>query len=360
VCEMAPRPRSRAGLTAIAEISKVKDLMKKLLCALITWPLLLSATPARSLPLEIRVRPSNALGNALPEIQQIDFDTYLKGVVASEMPLSWPIEALKAQMVAARSFALAQANDRRQKGATYDLRDNVLDQVFTLPSALHLSAVAKVKLKKALRETEDLVLVDGKSGQILKSYYHADCGGHTEEAKDVWGHSEKSWHTVEDASCRLSSHSWSLHLKSAELGEKLHLPAPLKDARILTHTPSGRAQNILFISENGIEKTISGQDLRALLGFANLKSTAFVIRRLAKQLDGEFIFDGHGRGHGVGLCQNGARWLASIEKKGFAEILEHYYPGSHLMRVRTALDQPGELALVSALEEKPLKSLQPL
>lgn len=116
-------------------------------------------------------------GNKLTVINNVDVEDYLKGVVPSEMPSSWEIEALKAQAIAARSYALANLGKRASLG--FDLKDTPEDQAYGGASA------ETVKTNSAVEDTRDLVLT--YNYKVVSAYYSASAGGHTINAKDVWG-----------------------------------------------------------------------------------------------------------------------------------------------------------------------------
>lgn len=116
-------------------------------------------------------------GNKLTVINDIDLENYIKGVVPSEMPSSWEIEALKAQAIAARSYALANLGKRASLG--FDLKDTPEDQAYGGASA------ETVKTNSAVDQTANLVLT--YNYKVVSAYYSASAGGQTINAKDVWG-----------------------------------------------------------------------------------------------------------------------------------------------------------------------------
>jgi len=116
-------------------------------------------------------------GNKLTVINDIDLEDYIKGVVPSEMPSSWEMEALKAQAIAARSYALANLGKRASMG--FDLKDTPEDQAYGGASA------ETVKTNSAVDQTSKLVLT--YNYKIVSAYYSASAGGQTINAKDVWG-----------------------------------------------------------------------------------------------------------------------------------------------------------------------------
>jgi len=115
-------------------------------------------------------------GNALTVMNDISLEEYIRGVVPSEMPSGWEIEAHKAQAIAARSYALANMGKRAKYG--YDLKDTPEDQAYGGASA------ETVQTNKAVEETQGIVLVC--QGKIVPAYYSASAGGRTRSAGQVW------------------------------------------------------------------------------------------------------------------------------------------------------------------------------
>ena len=176
---------------------------------------------------------------------------------------------------------------------------------------------------QAIDETRGQVLT--KNGALVAAYFHADCGGHTEDAHNVWGTSDSAG-TAQDGGCpRNPKASWTLRVSSAELNKKLR-------QRILSvaaneKNVSGRVTEVYLAFADGRGETMTANEFRTKLGFSDLRSTAFSIAR-----DGdEYVFQGRGYGHGVGLCQWGARQMAKAGKS-YGEILRHYYPKAVLDR----------------------------
>lgn len=245
-------------------------------------------------------------------IAYIKMRDYLKGVVSAEMPVNWPKETLKAQIVAARSYALYMADQRRK--LVFDLEASTKDQAFQYES--------QPMLDPLINETADLVLLDQKKN-MFKTYYHSECGGQTSSAKKVFGDSNFDVE-VKDPYCR--DHSWSLSLSRQEL-EKYF--GRFK-AILNTFDPLKRAYSISVRRLDESIEAIDAQKLRMAMGPTRLKSTWFEMRQSENMIE----FKGKGYGHGVGLCQWGSRQMG-LMKKSFREILEFYYPGSILRAVKS-------------------------
>ncbi|MBO9665513.1 MAG: SpoIID/LytB domain-containing protein [Bdellovibrio sp.] len=255
--------------------------------------------------------------------QQVDvvgvmpLDEYIVGVLASEMPLGWPLETLKAQAVAARSYTLAVMAERQEKA--YHLESSVLDQVFRHIVAEDENDPKIQKALQAVRETEGVKLF-GPGHKILKAFYHADCGGQTTLAKNVWNGGVNSG-TAVDSSCPTSpSAQWTLKVKQSDLAQRLHLPSL---AELATQKVIGdaRVRAVKVAMNDGTQKAIGANEFRQALGFSELRSTLFDVKKSGE----EFVFTGRGFGHGVGLCQWGSRAMG-MRGHSYVQILKHYYP----------------------------------
>lgn len=260
--------------------------------------------------------------NGADLIAKMDIEEYLKGVIPSEMPANWPMEALKAQAVAARTYALNRKNLR--ENSHFDVEADVMDQVFINP--LGLVADKKVSnAEKAVRETRGIVLLD-RHGEPLASYFHADCGGRTEEAREIWGGGEKQG-TAVDGSCPLNPAArWRASITAADVSAKLSAFAPKQATRLVSletidKTSSGRLGHLKLRWSDGSDSVLTGHEFRMAIGHDRIKSTSF---EFVKKAD-SFEFSGVGFGHGVGMCQWGAKSLAA-NGAFYSEILQHYYP----------------------------------
>ncbi len=252
-------------------------------------------------------------------ILSLDLEKYLEGVMLGEMPVGWPKEAMKAQAVAARSYALAQLESRPNQA--FQLRGNIMDQVY-LPNS-----VPQV-IKDAVSDTRGEVLV--QDGKFLKAYYHSDCGGMTEEPQNVWGIGAVKMSIVRDNFCSLrKTHVWSYTVSKLDLLRLFHIDS----LKILTKSASGRVVKIQVMRKSSAGKMtsveIQGQDLRKAIGFDKIKSTLFVMT----QDENSVKFEGRGMGHGSGLCQWGARSMA-LNGDFSSEILKHYYPLAHVENLK--------------------------
>jgi stage II sporulation protein D len=278
-------------------------------------------------PDHLVLAPTHASRGARTDIiASVDLESYVRGVLPSEMPPSWPLEALKAQAIAARTFALYRRAIQLKAHAPYDVASDVSDQVYKTP----MSEGTESKLtsvEQAIRETTGVILKD-QHGSPLAAYFHADCGGHTEEAQAVWGHGANLG-TAVDSGCPMNPiANWSISLKPQMLADqvRVHLALPhqlaLLDVQSIGHTPSGRVDRVRLTWDDGTTNELQAHLFRSIVGYDHLKSTQF---QISKGPTGDYVFTGRGYGHGVGLCQWGARGLAQ-QGRTYRQILAHYYP----------------------------------
>ncbi len=240
-----------------------------------------------------------------------DINSYLAGVISKEMPLSWPLEALKAQAVVARSFALARISERKNK--TFHLDSDQMDQVFEVSSS--------EKARLAVFQTAEIILKD-KNNKVLKAYYHADCGGQTVPASKVWPDAIDSGTATDPWCAERKSNTWTFAISADDFNGRLGLSHNENDFEIPVVAEAFKSK----IQTLGISQQIfSVQKLRQIFGFTVIRNSPTTI----KSIDGEIQIVGKGFGHGAGLCQWGSLAQAKLGL-GFTQILQHYYPDAVL------------------------------
>lgn len=270
--------------------------------------------------LELRHR-----GGGLTAVNIVPVDGYLRSVVPEEMPVDWPAEAIKAQSVAARSFALASRGRHASEG--YDLCTTTHCQLYTG------TAAEKSASDAAIKATRGEVLTYG--GKPIEALFHTDSGGMTENSEDVWGSHVPYLRAAKDTPAKTMP--WTKTISRADLGRKLAAKghtigrvrllalSPLAIGRAAKdRTASGRVKTMTVKGTKGTA-TLSGTTWRSLLG---LKSTLFDAK-LAKDM---VTFTGYGSGHGLGISQWGAERMAA-KGASYAEILHHYYTGTKLQQL---------------------------
>ena len=262
-------------------------------------------------------------GGGLSVVDELLVEDYLLGVLPREMDPNWPLEALKAQAVVARTFAYTQAGKFRRDG--YDLSSDTRSQMF-----VGLGSESEA-IRRAVRETRGEVL--GYKGKILGVYYHACCGGHTENASAVWGSGPAPpppLRGVRDRYCRNTPLArWTAYFPYEEVLAALQqdrlLGGAIRMFAVQSRTAAGYAKD--FAVTVGSERLlVKASDFRKLIGSADLKSVR--IERV-RQLSSGIEFEGSGAGHGVGLCQWGAR-IQAERGRDYEQILRFYFPGSTL------------------------------
>jgi stage II sporulation protein D len=314
--------KERATVTPLGEHSFNVNGVK------IRAPGTLSAS-AVSGPLHVEARPyggrvelrRNACGG-LDVINVVDLEEYVWGVTVAEMPASWPLEALKAQAVAARTYALWKM---LHSDHPYHVRATVMDQVYSGIPASHPRARA------AVEETRGLVLT--YRGKPILAYYHSCCGGAVDSAKSVKGTDQPYLVPGRCLWCRDCPHfSWEHRVavsKARRLLSSVEGGIPKVDRLVpLGRTPGGRVRE-LEVRGPACRANISTERLREALGYGAIKSARFTVSRRGDA----FHFKGRGFGHGLGACQWGMKGLA---EKGMTwpRILGHYYKNVETARIR--------------------------
>ncbi len=271
----------------------------------------------RDLSGEVEVRRAPG---GLSVIDVLPLEEYVAAVVGGEMPPSFPPEALKAQAVAARTFAVGKKLEARDQALDFDLGSTVLDQVY--PGA----GRADPRARAAAAATAGEILV--KDRRPIEAYFHSTCGGRTERGADALGRDLPYLPSVTCDRCQgSSSYRWTLRLPAAELGRLAGLPGDATRFAVVRATSTGRAARILVEGKGG-KVVLDGVDFRRRLGYDRLPSLAFTV----KATKGAFELNGKGRGHGAGMCQWGAAGWAKAGQ-GHAAILARYYPGAELIRL---------------------------
>lgn len=274
------------------------------------------------------------------QVENMPLEQYLVGVVAAEMPASFELEALKAQAIAARTYALkrmqaAEGGANEVHPAADVCTDPAHCQAWIDDSRQRENwGVLRyyqyhTKIKRAVEQTRGLVLV--YNGRLIDPVYHSTCGGRTENARDVWNYDVPYLRSVEcpwDKDSPRWQDQLTLSLDDLEnrLQVKLAVPTSKLSAkknlvRITEQSPTGRAKTV----QVG-DKTFAATEFRSRLG---LRSTRFTV----EQQGNEIIFKTIGNGHGVGMCQYGANGLAK-EGKDCLEILQYYYQGATVERLK--------------------------
>ncbi len=255
-------------------------------------------------------------------VNVLGIEKYLNSVVGSEMPTKWPIEALKAQAIASRTYAL------KQKGNNlFDIDSTQRNQVYNgLESRTY-------KTIRAVKSTRSLVLT--YKNKLINALFHSSSGGMTENSQDVWKNKYPYLSSVKDFDRNNPKFRWQKKFSSNELINLFPKIGGLKNIEILDITSTGRVRNLKLIGAYGSDQ-MSGVALRKRLGlksnFVRFKFFEEKLNNNSPQNKGLIVF-GQGSGHGVGMSQWGAKYLASRGQKA-ERILKHFYRGVQIKPFR--------------------------
>ncbi len=266
--------------------------------------------------LEIYRTPKDAMA-----INHLPLEDYLLSVVPSEMPPSWHIEALKAQAVAARTYATYHIN--QSKSSLYDLETDTNSQMYTGIKSENPNS------SRAVKETKNMVLV--YKDKPINAFFHSHSGGTTEAPEKVWGQKLGYLKSIKSEYCNVSKPlEWEIKFDSSTLSSKLNKfgVGEISEIKILDTTPSGRVASLSIQGENG-NVLVSGQDFRSLIGSTRIKSLLFDI----VENENYFHFKGKGYGHGVGMSQYGS-WGMAMNNFKYEDILKYYYNDTNLVKAR--------------------------
>jgi stage II sporulation protein D len=251
-------------------------------------------------------------------VNVLDLEAYLYSVVPREMPSGWPSAALQAQSICARTYVLQRSDPRRP----YDLVPSELDQVYRgIASETPMGTAA-------VEATGGRVLTF--AGGYAQVAYSSCCGGHTESSADAWGKAVSYLAGVACTWCAPSpNYRWqstlTLDAISARLPSALAGLGKLADVRVLSRDGSGRARSFELVTDRG-NADVGGSAFRRAVGSRALRSLLIADMRRAPD-GGSLLVQGGGLGHGVGLCQWGARGLA-LAGRSVSDVLSYYFPGT--------------------------------
>lgn len=250
-------------------------------------------------------------------INVVELEEYVRGVVASEVGINWPIEALKAQAVLARTYAVKHIIRNRER-SFYDVTSSVFHQVYK-------GERGSEDIERAVKETKGEILTYNK--EPIMAFYHACSVGKTEEPKEVFGRDYPYLKSVEVPFTPSPYTIWEKKIPFELLQNALSLDK-ISGVEIFSHTDTGRIKEFKFIDGKN-EKFIKATELRRLLKWSTLPSTRVTNVRIEE--DG-IVFEGHGYGHGVGMCQ----WCAfkmAYDGKNYKEILQYFYSGTEISKI---------------------------
>jgi len=261
----------------------------------------------------------------LQAINRLGLESYLPSVVGAEMPAQWPLEALRVQSVAARTYALRQL----KPSAPYDLRATVSSQVYRgLESETDST-------RQAVQSTRSLVLT--YANKLIDAVFFSSSGGFTENSGEIWPRQMPYLKSVPDFDQASPVYRWTKPLDGPTLLSSFREIGGANSIEPLETTSTGRLKRVLVRGPSG-ELRLDAGELRQRLG---LRSTFVQFERPAPPtnpfdqvgewlgLNAPLVAVGRGYGHGVGMSQWGAFGLAQ-QGESFSAILQHYYLGAQL------------------------------
>ncbi|AFZ33884.1 SpoIID/LytB domain protein [Stanieria cyanosphaera PCC 7437] len=253
-------------------------------------------------------------GDTLTAINYVDLEDYLYSVVGAEAVATWPLEALKAQAVAARSYALYKSSTERS--SLYDLDTTIGTQVYKGLDTEYTTT------HQAVNGTAGQVMT--YNGKVILAAFHSSSGGHTENVEDVWTSPLPYLRAVVDYDQQSPVFQWDKVVSAQQMNNLIAGVGTIKTMVPEETTPHGRVVNMKVVGDRGTT-VVTGAELRKVL---DLRSTLFRVTG-----DGaNFRIYGRGFGHGLGLSQWGAYYLAKQGVK-YAQILSHYYQQANLSQI---------------------------
>ncbi|HET7876641.1 MAG TPA: SpoIID/LytB domain-containing protein [Methylomirabilota bacterium] len=257
-------------------------------------------------------------GGGMAIVNDLPLEDYLVGVLRAEADERWPMEVLRAQAIVARTYA------------AYHRRLNTMKPYHILASVAHQQFAGRVPaispMLGAVQETAGQVL--RLDGELFPAFYHTECGGHTEDPRLVFATGNLP--ALKPVVCPFSAESphfhWTRDLDVTELSELLRRQGVdvgrLIGLEVTERTPSLRVVAVTLRGTRGLAR-LRGTEFRRMVGYDVIKSTLFSVA----VDDQKARFAGRGYGHGVGLCQWGAKGMA---EQGYTawQILAFYYPGA--------------------------------
>jgi stage II sporulation protein D len=265
----------------------------------------------------------NNSGSSLTVVNFVDMEQYVRGVLYHEVSDKWPLEAIKAQAVATRTYALYAIE--KYVSRDFDVTNDIYSQVYGGKTA------ERYRTNLAVRRTKGEVLT--YRGKIFPTFFHANSGGMTEDANELWGIDLPPLKGGIESPFSVNSphYRWTKNFRLKDIQDKLnergYKTGLIQEIKVLERNKSGRIKNLQITSRDGKTDTIDGKTFRDVLGPNNLKSNLYEVNMKGWYVD----FVGRGWGHGVGMCQWGAYNMARA-RYSYRQILLYYYPGADLER----------------------------
>ena len=250
-------------------------------------------------------------GSAMTAVNVVGLEEYLYSVVGAEAIPTWPEEALKTQAVAARTYAINKSSTTSNR--FYDLDTTTKTQVYKGLETEFTST------HEAVEATEGQILT--YKGKAILAAFHSSSGGHTENVEDIWSSPLPYLRGVVDYDQFAPVFQWTKTFSAAQLGQLIGGVGRVRSLVPERTTPHGRIISMKVVGTRRT-KRVSGSQLRKALA---LRSTLFTV----SAGNGKFHISGRGYGHGIGLSQWGAHYLAE-QGVNYQQILSHYYRNAQL------------------------------
>ncbi len=267
--------------------------------------------------------------------KDMDVETYVQGVLAGEMKNNWPLEALKAQAILARTFVLKFVEEKKSKHENADISTDIEE------AQAYATADVNDRIQQAVKETEGLVLSAG--GELPYTWFHAHSGGMTALAKEGLGYEKEEPNytrvtqsiepdpkSVPDSEELAEAAQWKASFSLAEFDKALSeqgQDANLKSGGKVDIGEKGQSGRAITLMVDG--KPVNAASLRIALDSKKMKST--LLTSLTVSGD-KVMMEGKGYGHGVGMSQWGAYGMAEEGKKA-EEIVMHYFQNVELVKL---------------------------
>ena len=253
----------------------------------------------------------------LTVVNQLDLERYIMGVCACEMSESWPVEALKAQAIAARTYAQKMIqNSVYYYSCGFDLTADTYCQAY-----LGCDSVGK-NIETAVNGTANCYLT--YKDALADALYSAADGGSTESNINVFGNQDHPYlvgiiDPYEASATSNPYRSWTVSMTPAQLGAKVGI-GTVRDVTP-TMSDTGNVIKLELVADSGATATIIRDSCRTVLGLRNIHYT------ISRDAAGNFVFTGSGYGHNLGMSQWGAYAMARYFQKDYKDILGFYYTG---------------------------------
>ncbi len=305
-----------------------------------------NADVTMTIPHEIEIYGTHVTDQAkrkIPKIRvlaRLPMEDYLYGVLVGEMPARWPLEALRAQAVASRTYAYFNIKSRRNE--EYDVKADTQSQVWRPTLAV------EPQVRRAVDSTAGIVITERNA--LIKTFFHSECGGFTADAR--WVFTQTPILALSGVRCPRCSDknnkptAWSITYTRQEIMTRLRKAGLLRqqgEIRMIQGldqdgNPMGRklgrvvTMEITMAGGQGAAMRIPANDFRLAMG-SDRKDVSSTYMLIEGGDEPRITFSGLGWGHGVGLCQYGANYCADKLGYNFLDILALYYPGSKPVRL---------------------------